>query len=108
MAILETQTIQQTGLTPVLSACSSGGDQFEPSEETVLLVKNSDASAHTVTVVVVATDFSQPVQDVTITVPAASLVLAGVFPPGEVAAADGLATLTYDDASPLSIAVLAT
>ena len=107
MSLLATQTLTQTGLTPMMSNASQEGDQFQPSSTTFLLIRNSDTAAHTVTVAVTATAYGQPVENVPVVVPAGGQVLAGPYDPGEVAAPQtGLASVSYDSYPPLSVAIL--
>jgi protocatechuate 3,4-dioxygenase beta subunit len=107
MAVLTSQTIPQTGIAPTLSAATSGGDQFLPSLNTVLLASNTSGSAITITVDVTADAFGQPVENVTVTVPAGEQVLFGPYDPGEVASSStGLASMTYSSATGLYVAAL--
>lgn len=107
MALIATQTVTQQGLVPTYQSVAAGGDQFEPSENTILLVKNGDASPHTVTVAVTATAFGQPVQNVAVVVAAGAQALIGPFEPGEVAQpSTGLANVSYD-ATPASLQIAA-
>ena len=108
MATMPTQTILPAGLTPVMTPASASGDQFEPSVQTVLMLANGSSTPIEVTVLVTATAYGQPVDDVTLTVPAGGQLLAGPFDPGEVAQpATGLAQLSYASTAGLSVAVLA-
>lgn len=49
MADLAVQATSLTGLAVTYAAASAGGDTFDNDGRTVLLVKNSDTAAHTVT-----------------------------------------------------------
>lgn len=107
MAVLSTQQLSQSGVTPTMSAASSSGDEFLPTSQTILRIANSDTSSHTATVTVTATDYGQPVANITITIPPSSYVLAGPYDPGEVAdPSTGLASIGYSDAAVLTVAVI--
>lgn len=107
MSLLPTQTITQAGLVPAMTSCSSGGDTYQPSSTTFLLLVNDGGSSSDVTVNVTATAYGQPVQDVEVVVPAGGSAIAGPYDAGEVAAPQtGLATINYSNATPLTIAVL--
>lgn len=108
MSLLNTQTVQQNGITPTMTPASSGGDTFNPGATTILLLQNSDSASHTVTITVTAEDFGQPVQAVVITVPANGQAIAGPYLAGEVAnPSTGQASVAYSDAAVLTVAVLA-
>jgi hypothetical protein len=107
MSILATQTVTQAGLIPAMTSCSSSGDQFQPASTTILLFVNDGGTAEDVTVAVTATAYGQPVSDVEVVVPAGGQAVCGPYDPGEVAAAQtGLASISYSNATPLTVAVL--
>jgi hypothetical protein len=90
-----------------MTSCSAGGDTYQPSSTTFLLLVNDGGTSDDATVNVTATAYGQAVADVTIIVPAGGQAVAGPYDPGEVAAQQtGLATITYSNATPLTIAVL--
>lgn len=107
MALIATQQISQAGTQPSLQAAAAGGDTYEPTEDTFLFVKNGDSVQHTVTIHTTATSYGQPISNIAVPVPAGAEVLLGPYEPGEVAQpATGLATVTYDAVTNLTIAAL--
>ena len=61
------------------------------------------------TVVTTASAYDQPIADIAVHVPAGGEAMAGPFDPGEVAnTGTGLGTVTYDDATVLTIAAVTT
>lgn len=107
MAQLTTQTIEQAGLVPSLQAASSGGDTWEPTSTTFLMVKNADSASHTVTIVTTAEAFGQPVADIAVAVAAGTTVLFGPYDPGEVGQpSTGLASITYSAVTSVTIAAV--
>ena len=109
MSLIPTQTMTQAGLNAAFQACSAGGDQYTPSDQTFLIVKNSDVSAHTVTLVTTATAFGQPISNISVIVPAGGMMLMGPYEPGEVIQpGTNLADLTYSGVTGMSIAAVST
>jgi hypothetical protein len=107
MAVLITQTVTTSGLTPAYQAASSGGDQWEPSSTTFLAFKNGSGAAITVTVATTATAYGQPISNVAISVPASSEVFAGPFDPGMVQQpGSSLANLSYSSTTSLTVAAI--
>ena len=106
MANLSIQQISQTGLAPTMQAASAAGDVYSPSSQTILVIKNGDTVAHTVTIQVTATAYGEPVPNVAVTVPAGATVLGGPYDAGEVAGPTGLASITYDAVTNVSIAAV--
>lgn len=107
MALIQTQTISQAGLSPALQAASVGGDQWQPSTTTFLQFKNGSGAQITVTVATVATIYGQPISNIAIPVSAGGEVFAGPFDPGEVAqAGTGLANLSYSATTGLTVAAI--
>ncbi len=70
MALLATQQIQITGPAISHTAAAGGGDTVAPGDRTFLWVKNTDAAARTVTVVVPGDYYAQALPDVAVVVPA--------------------------------------
>jgi hypothetical protein len=108
MAVLNVQDIKRSGLDPAYVACAGGGDQFLPSEDTILHVKNGSGGALTVTVVtpgVAAPDV--PIADTQVSVPAGDDRFIGPFPAHLYQdPADNLADITYSGVTSLTIAAL--
>lgn len=107
MALIATQSIAASGLTPSFQAAASGGDQYSPASNTFLYFKNGSGSPITVTVVTTATIFGQPISNVAVSVPAGGESLCGPFDPGMVAqSGSSLANLTYSGVSSLTVAAI--
>lgn len=107
MALIQTQDITQAGLTPAFQAASSSGDTWEPSTSTFLAFKNASGAQITVTVVVTATLYGQPLSNVAIPVPAGAEVWAGPFDPGQVRQqGSNLAGLSYSSVTGLTVAAI--
>lgn len=107
MALLQTQTIAQAGLTPALQAASSSGDTWEPATTTFLAFKNGSGSQITVTVQTTASFYGQPLSNVAIPIPAGAEVWAGPFDPGQVRQqGSNLAGLTYSSVTGLTVAAI--
>lgn len=89
-----------------MAAASGGGDKVFPNTRGAVLVKNGDASAKTVTVVVPGnTKFGQAQPDVAIVIPAGEQTLIGPFPQ-ELAGTDGLVSLTYSAVTSVTVAAV--
>lgn len=80
MANLTSQQAQVTGTTVTMSAASAGGDTIGVAPNGALLVRNGDAAAVTVTVVVPGTQYGQARPDITKVVPAGAIALFGPLP----------------------------
>lgn len=106
MALLTPQSVPLDGLAPTYTAASAGGDTVDPGRRAFLVVKNGDAASHTVTL---ATPGNLPTGDAypdkTYTVPAGTelwipLLDAYADP------ADGLAYITYDGVTSVTVAAI--
>lgn len=108
MALLATQNVTRAGLAPAYSAAAAGGDEFTPSKDTILHVKNGHTAAQTVTVVTPKqTEYGADIADTAVSVPAGSERLVGPFPYQHYAnPADGKADITYSGVTALTVAVV--
>lgn len=108
MALLATQNVTRAGLAPTYSAAAAGGDEFTPSKDTILHVKNGSAGALTVTVVTPkATEYGADIADTAVSIPAAGERVIGPFPYQHYAnPADGKADITYSGVTSLTVAVI--
>ena len=70
MATLTTQTATHAGLAVAFSSAAAGGDQCPTGAGLVLLVKNDDASSHTVTLATPGTEDGLAIADRAVTVAA--------------------------------------
>lgn len=108
MALLASQAVDRAGLTPAYAAAAGGGDTFNPSRDTFLHVKNGSGGAMTVTVATPGEAFpGAAIADVDVAVAAGEEAMIGPFPHEHFAdPADGLAHVTYTDATNVTVAVL--
>lgn len=105
MATLTTQTAALAGLAVSLVPATSGGDACPTGAGLVLVVKNGDASSHTVTLATPGTVDGLAIADRAVTVAAGALEfipLADIYRNP----ATGLASLTYDAVTSLDVAVV--
>lgn len=79
MALLSTQSITKTGLNPLATtAAAGGGDTIRCGDRTFLFVRNTDASAKTVTIDVPGnTDYGVARPDVSVVVAAGNTAMIG-------------------------------
>ncbi|ALG07657.1 hypothetical protein [Kibdelosporangium phytohabitans] len=90
-----------------VDASASPNGMFYKSDGTELVVvKNADASSHTMTVDIPVTVDGQAVTDKTVTVAAGATVIAGPYGP-EYRQADGSVYLNFDSATSMTVGVLA-
>lgn len=104
MALLPVQQSALAGKAITFANATSGGDTIKPNERSVVLVKNADASAKTVTVVIPGnTAFGQAQPDVPVVVAAGATAVIGPFPAG---AKDGTGqvSLTYSAVTSVTVA----
>lgn len=109
MPALTTQTVLESGLTATYENCDAGGDTFENDGKTILHVKNGDSSPHTPTIAPSVATTRKPGFG-SLTKASASSAVAnasedfiGPFP---VAAFGVNPTITYDDVTSMTIAVI--
>lgn len=109
MATLATQTIRRSGLAPAYAAATAGGDEFTPTDQTFLHVKNGSAGALTVTVVTPGNAIEDvAIADLAVSIPAAGERMIGPFPGGYFAnsAIGGRAAISYSGVTSLTIAAI--
>lgn len=96
MAVLTVQEITRAGLATSLTALATGGDGFANDGRTYFHIKNSNASARTLTVVTQKTVDGKAVADDAINVPGTTGdVKVGPFPPDIYNDANGRVQMTY-------------
>lgn len=106
MATLTTQVIGQTGTAITFAAASGGGDACATGSDVKLLVKNGDASSHTVTLVTPGTvDGDLAIADRAVAVAAGATAAIPVTDRYR-DPATGLASLTYDAVTSVTVAVI--
>lgn len=107
MAELTVQAVTRAsdGLEPTYAAASGGGDTVRVAENLFLHVKNGDASAHTVTVATPGTVAGLAIADLTATIPASEERMIGPIDQN-FRASTGLASITYDGVTSVTIAAI--
>lgn len=105
MANLPVQVVPHDGLPAAYTPADADGDRAPCGGGVALHVKNSDASAHTVTLAVPEKVDALPVQSRAVGIPAAGEMFIPL-PDLYSDPADGLAALTYDAADGLTVAVI--
>lgn len=112
MADITTVLVDEDGKDPALVAANGGGDAFLNNGHALLMIKNDDASAKTVTVTAqVTTDTDARLGKLTkanrqISVPAGEIRLMGPFPPAAFNDAAGKIQVTYSAVTSVTVAVL--
>lgn len=112
MGNLAIQDIAETGLEPAfVAATDAPGDEFVNDDRTFLVVKNGDASPHTVTIAVQRANFSLP--NFGTVVFAALVVVVGAteerwikIPKGPYNDGNGKAQITYDAITTVTVAAI--
>lgn len=106
MATIPTQVVGQAGTAISFAAASAGGDQCATGSDVKLLVKNGDVASHTVTLVTPGTvDGDLAIADRAVTVAAGATVAVPVTDRYR-DPATGLASLTYDAVTSMTVAVI--
>lgn len=106
MATLTTQVMALAGLNPTYVAAAAGGDKIKPGDGVFLHVKNGDASSHTVTLVTPGDVEGLAVADRAVAVPAGQDRMIPV-PVGLYRnPVDGLASITYDAVTSVTVAAI--
>lgn len=105
MAALTTTVVGAGGTAVAYTAAAGGGDSCQTGAGVVLLVKNGDASSHTVTLVTPGTVNGLAIADRAVTVAAGAEV---AIPVGAEYRdrATGRASVTYDAVTSLTVAVV--
>lgn len=104
---LTVQTVTRAGLKPSYDSAAAGGDSFpRRSGDTVLHVKNGDASQHTVTIVSQASPGpGEASANEDVAIPAGEERFIGPFPEA-FEDADGLVQITYDAVTSVTVAAI--
>ncbi|MCW7941694.1 hypothetical protein AAW14_06535 [Streptomyces hygroscopicus] len=105
MATLAPQSVPLAGLSPTYAAASAGGDAAVTGSGLVLHVKNGDAASHTVTLVTPGTEHGLAIADRAVTVAASGsqfIPLSDDYKDPST----GLASITYDAVTSVTVAVL--
>ncbi|GAA0347880.1 hypothetical protein NE235_10705 [Actinoallomurus spadix] len=106
MANIPTQVIAQPGTAITFTAAAGGGDHCATGSDVKLLVKNGDASSHTVTLATPGTvDGDLAIADRAVTVAAGATVCVPVTDRYR-DPSTGLASLTYDAVTAVTVAVI--
>lgn len=106
MATLSKQTPTLTGTTVTYASAAGGGDAVPYSPRATLLVNNTDASSHSITIAVPGnTSYGQANPDITVAVAAGVEKAIGPFP-RDFADDNGLVQLTYTAATGMKVAYI--
>jgi hypothetical protein len=103
MALLTTQPILITGITPSLAAASGGGDSVVPSETTFVRCKNGGGSPITLTVVIPGTEHGQAKPDVPVSIAAGAEATIGPLTADMRNLSTGHVDLTYSGVTTVTI-----
>lgn len=102
MAVLNYNASSHLGVALPFVAASAGGDTIAPAPNGVLLVRNGDTTATTVTVVVPGDAYGQARPDYTFSVAAGATAAFGPLP-RDLVNTDGLVALTYSKVVSLTV-----
>lgn len=107
MALLAPKAIGLTGTVygSGMAACTGGGDTFNAGNKTFLHVHNGDGSSHTVTVTETHLCDQGVEHDSVSTVAAGADVFIGPFPASKYGDGSGIASITYDAVTSMTIEV---
>lgn len=106
MATLATQVVPHTGLVPAtFGAAAAGGDKCATGSGVVLVVDNADSGPHTVTLATPGTVDGLAVTDRAVVVAAGDVAYIPVLDLYK-DPSDGLAHITYDAVTSVTVAVL--
>ena len=105
MAALATQIVDRDGLPITFSAAAGGGDSAVCHRQSMLLVRNGDASSKDVTLATPGTVDGLAVADRTISV-AAGVTTANPLDPDVYGDADGTVAITYSAVTSVTVAVV--
>lgn len=95
MATFTPQMTSVLGTVVTMNTCNGGGDSFPVTGVVGLIVRNADASSHTVTVVRPGTTYGTADPDITVTVAAGATAFIGPIPAEFADPSDGLVDVTY-------------
>ncbi len=106
MAILAAKTSTRAGINTDLVAANGGGDSFVNTGVEMILIKNGDSGAHTVTIVTDATVDGLDVVDRAVAIPAGETWLIGPFPADVYNDDNNRVQLTYSAVTAVTIAIV--
>ena len=106
MALISYQNPALTGTAITFAAANGGGDEIQAKSNSLLLVRNDDASPVNVTIVVPGNDqYGGARPDIVKSVGAGEIVAFGPFP-DDLEAADGKIDITYAGVTDLFVAAV--
>jgi hypothetical protein len=107
MAVLAVVNAVTSGINPVPTvAASAGGDSFPNTGREILIVKNADASPHTVTIQTPQTVDGLAVAERAVVVTNATSQMMGPFPIGTYSDTGGNVNITYDAVTSVTVLVV--
>lgn len=106
MATLTVAASDRAGVDVAGASAAGGGDAFANTGYELVIIKNGDASDHTVTFVTQATVDGQAVADRTVTLTAGHTYAIGPFQPGIYNDANGLVQMTYSAVTSVTVKVV--
>ena len=106
MATLSVQSPSTSGIALTFGSAASGGDQFLNDGKTVLIVKNGDSSAKTVTVAGQTNCNQGTKHNSVVSVAAGAEEIIGPFNPAFFNDANGYAQVTYSAVTSVTVAVV--
>lgn len=105
MAVIDYQKLSHLGSAATFVAAAGGGDKVLPNARGLVLIRNADATATTVTIVVPGTAYGIARPDYTLSVAAGATGAFSGLPP-DLLDTDGYISLTYSKVTSLTIAVV--
>ncbi len=106
MATLSVQTSARAANDLSMTAADAGGDDFDNSDNPLVLIKNDDTSSIDVTFTTTITVDGESVDDKTITVGAGEIALLGPWPGGTYDDADGKVSIGYTSVTSVTVAAI--
>lgn len=106
MATLSVQKPVLAGTTITYGACAGGGDQFTNTGKEFILIKNGDASPHTITVASPTQCSQGSTHNVAVVVSAGAELSIGPFASARFNDINGFAQLTYSAVTSVTIAIV--
>ncbi len=107
MALLATQQVNLSGITPTFAAAAAGGDKFTPGDTTIIELINGSGAAITVTVDSKVNSNQGTDVNPTATVAAGARHKIGPFPAQRFGGNDGQGDITYSGVTSLTVGVFA-